>query len=283
MIRGKGWFVNNLKLWKSVQDFVDWVKATEAQWVALDVAKGLRLIDQALTADAANLLSHEGIGVAGWHYIYGASPEDEARLAYDCIQAFHLEMYIANAEKEFKFAGMSGRATTFVSTIRKLYSGPMALSSYRFPKYHQEFPWTIFLDACTHGMPQVYWELSHNPAYQLNESNRQWLAIKDVPILPTGSAYSTSKWKPTRDEISEFLGTARSMSMPASSLWFADECASPRWWDFLGSSIADRVEWTRAFTTFQGYIIQPSVPPIEEGYPRLYRRAMREWPDMETL
>ncbi|HEY9076933.1 MAG TPA: hypothetical protein VIO61_10385 [Anaerolineaceae bacterium] len=171
-------------------------------------------------------LKAKGIQVWGWHYVYGDDPIGEARLAVQRIKQYDLSGYIIDAEQEYKLPGREVNARRFMSEIRAgLPNLPVALSSYRFPVYHQELPWTAFLEKCDLNMPQVYWEQAHNPAEQLERSVRELTALTpSLPVIPTGPGYKWSGWRPTELDIVEFINKARELGLSAINLFSWDEC-----------------------------------------------------------
>src|SRR4030042_735313 len=145
--------------------------------------------------------------VANWD---GGDPGGGARLAVQRTQALGLAGYVIDAEREFKLPGKATAARTYVRELRSgLGSLPIALSSYRYPSYHPEFPWTAFLEKCDFNMPQVYWEQAHNPDEQLQRSVNEITALTpSLPVVPTGSAYATSGWRPAASEVTPLLTKA---------------------------------------------------------------------------
>jgi hypothetical protein len=69
-------------------------------------------------------------------------------------------------------------------------------------------------------MPQVYWELNHNPGEQLIRSVNEFKALVPFrPIVPVGAAYKTGSWAVTPADATEFLQTARSLNLEAANFW----------------------------------------------------------------
>jgi hypothetical protein len=174
-----------------------------------------------LVPPVAQALWQRGIHVWGWHYVYGYDPVAEANIAIQRIQGLGLEGYIIDAEAQYKYPGRDAVAREFMTLLRQaLPTFPIALSSYRFPTYHPTLPWEAFLEKCDYNMPQVYWELAHNPGEQLIRSVNEFMAITPFrPIIPTGSAYMRGDWQPTSAEIIEFLDTARNLNLSAANFW----------------------------------------------------------------
>jgi hypothetical protein len=162
----------------------------------------------------------------GWQYVYGDDPAGEAAIAIQRVQQLGLTGYIIDAEVEYKTPGKDAAARAFMTALRRsLLSLPIALSSFRFPTYHPEFPWKDFLEKCDLNMPQVYWEQAHNPAYQLTRCVNEFQNVNPVrPIIPVGPTYTEGGWKPTDVEIITFLNTARSLNLTAANFFSWQEC-----------------------------------------------------------
>jgi hypothetical protein len=163
----------------------------------------------------------------GWQYIYGRDPVGEARKAIQRIQGLGLDGFVINAEVQFKEPGKDVAARQYMRELRDtLPDFPIALSSYRYPSYHPQFPFSAFLDKCDINMPQVYWMGAHNPGAQLNRTLREFQNIKPFrPIIPTGYAFAEHAYEPpSPEEINEFLHTAQELRMTAANFWSWDYC-----------------------------------------------------------
>jgi hypothetical protein len=179
-------------------------------------------------------LRGQGIKVWGWHYIYGANPIGEARIAVRRVTELGLDGYVIDAEEEFKAAGSARTARIFMTELRKgLPNKPVALCSYRFPVYHPQFPWDAFLEKCDYNMPQVYWEKAHNPGRHLERCMREFNNMKYVrPVMPTGPMYRTSAWAPTVEDIQEYLEKVRSLHLSSTNFFtwdYKDTALRPLW------------------------------------------------------
>jgi hypothetical protein len=178
-----------------------------------------------LVAPVANALHARGIKVWGWHYVFGDLPRDEAKAAIRQINKLPLDGYVIDAESEYKNKYTPCRI--FMSELRNaLPDFPTALSSFRYPKYHMELPWNDFLKYCDYNMPQVYWEQSHNPDYQLERSLNEFkTAVQPFrTYIPTGAAYCAGGWCPTIEDIHLFLNKAVALNMSAVNFWSWDYC-----------------------------------------------------------
>lgn len=184
-------------------------------------------------------LRAKGIKVLGWHYVYGANPAGEAKIAISQTLKYNMEGYVIDAEGEYKQAGRATAARRFMADLRAaLPNLPMYLCSYRYPSYHQELPWKEFLDKCDYNMPQVYWEQAHNPDPQLRKSVREFQALSPArPILATGPAYGNNGWSPTPADLIQFMDTARALNIPAVNFFSWDHSRKyfPALWDTIAS------------------------------------------------
>jgi hypothetical protein len=189
------------------------------------VACGVDAAGSDSIAPVVQTLRAGGIAAWGWHPIHGNEPSIESAVAIQRAQALGLDGYVVVAREEFHHAGMHEAALQFMSAIRAALNIPLALSSYHFPNYHPELPWSTFLEFCDLHMPQVTWEQAHDPVEQLHESRRQCDALPNArPYIPTGAAYATSGWSPTPEETTEFLNTAMSSGLSAVNFYNWDAC-----------------------------------------------------------
>jgi hypothetical protein len=218
--RGKGFYI-----WK--------VPNCEVYDYNYDVA-----LKKDLVAPLSNALSKYNIKTWGWHYVYGDLPIKEAAAAIRQIRKIPLEGYIIDAESEYK--GKYTACRVFMNELRNAFPTlPMGLSSYRYPKYHNDLPWTDFLSKCDLNMPQVYWEQLRNPGEQLERSLNEFKSSVSPfrPIVPTGSAYSANGWYPEPAEITEFMSKAVALGLSGVNFWSWDYCRRylPILWDTIAA------------------------------------------------
>jgi hypothetical protein len=192
-----------------------------------------------LAAPVVQALKNRHIQVWGWHYVYGDDPAGEAAIAIKRTQQLGLDGYIIDAEVEYKAPGKDAAARAYMAALRRsLGSLPIALSSFRFPNYHMDFPWKDFLEKCDLNMPQVYWEQAHNPAYQLDTCLKAFQKINPFrPIIPVGPTYSNAGWIPTDLELIHFMDTVRKDNLPAANFFSWQECRKymPDLWNTIRS------------------------------------------------
>jgi len=180
-----------------------------------------------LIGPLSDALEQNKIDLWGWHYLYGVEPEREAQRAAERMSAYPFKGWILDVEKEFKKNNQYSRARRFMSTLRSLLpDATIVLCSYRYPSYHREVPWQIFLDGCDFVMPQVYWVSAHNPAFQLNRTIDEYQVLYDsyamepLPMIPVGSAYKEWGWQAAEADITEFLDAAKNdQGLGGVSFW----------------------------------------------------------------
>jgi hypothetical protein len=168
-------------------------------------------------------LQASNIMVLGWQYVYGDYPNQEAEIAVSRALNLGVDGFVVNAELEYKTPGKAPAASQYMNILRSnLGSMPIALSSYRYPSYHPDFPWVNFLDRCDYNMPQIYWIQSHNNAgAQLQKSVNEFQNLRPFrPIIPTGPTFKQDGWIPTQQEVVEFMKVAQKLNLPGVNFWY---------------------------------------------------------------
>jgi hypothetical protein len=192
------------------------------------------------TALVVKELQQAGTAVWGWQYVYGDNPSNEATLAITRTQELGLEGLVVSAGEEYEQPGRSSAAHIYMTTVRAGLPVPIALSSFRFPNYHPNFPWSSFLLSCDLHMPQVFWELSHNAGEQLIESKRQCDDLPNAkPFIPTGAAYLASGWSPSVQDLTDFMNSAEALGLPAVNFfdWGTCRASLPLAWKAIAGFI----------------------------------------------
>ncbi|MBN2502068.1 MAG: nuclear transport factor 2 family protein [Anaerolineales bacterium] len=232
-LEGKGFYIWKLKNCDGADASAITAAAKQADFshVLIKVADGTRTYnyDSATNVDlvppVVQSLHANGVQVWGWQYIYGDDPLGEARRAVQRITQLGLDGFVVNAEVEFKESGKDVAARKYMQELRNaLPDFPIGLSTYRYPSYHPQFPYTAFLDKCDLNLPQVYWMGAHNPEAQLTKSLREYQNIQPFcPIVPTGYAFAESGYDPpTKSEINRFMDTAKALKMGGVNFWSWD-------------------------------------------------------------
>ena len=200
-------------------------------WAAVKLANGMADFKPELVGPAFEALALAGVSPWAWHYIYGGNiitgasiAKQEAAAAVRNIQRFGPAGWIIDPEGEYKRKGAAGWANTYMTAVRAAYPDlPIGLCSYRWPSYHPELPWRDFTHYCDFHAPQVYWLKARNPGEQLRRSARELTAIRDLPVVPVGSAFAEHGWQPQPGELDEFDRTAQELGLPGVSWWCWDD------------------------------------------------------------
>ena len=219
-LEGKGYYI--WKIHKCEDGDVSAItrRAKEAglSHVLIKIADGPRSYNVDLAAPLVEAVKGAGIQAWGWQYVYGDEPFGEADIAIHRVTTLGMDGYIINAEGHYK--GKNAEASAFVDRLREgLPDTQIGLSSYRYPSYHPELPWSEFLAGCDYNFPQVYWVQADNPAEQMDYSIAGFQNVYPVrPIIPTGAAYEEFGWRPTAAQVNEFLTHAREIGIPAAEI-----------------------------------------------------------------
>jgi hypothetical protein len=243
MLNGKGYYIWQISRTESgnVTAIADLAVAANLKHVLIKIADGVNAFNVISGSDLVpplvSALHAKGVEVWGWHYVYGARPADEAAIAVQRIQQTGVVGYAIDAESEYKLPGKSTAARTFVDALRNaLPFFPVALSTYRYPSIHPEFPWLEFLSHCDFAMPQVYWEQAHNAGDQLIRCLSEYRSMTTLPIVPTGAAYTAGTWTPTAADINNFLTTARNNNLSGANFWeWYTARRTPSLWDTIAA------------------------------------------------
>ena len=187
---------------------------------------------------AIKKLQDQNIQVWGWQYVYGDYPDQEAEIAVKRATELGVDGFVVNAEIQYEKKAKASAAKRYMTILRNnLGQMPIALSSFRYPSYHINLPWSEFLEYCDYNMPQIYWVKSHNNAgEQLQRSVNEFKQIRPFrPIIPTGPTYKESGWVPSKAEVIEFMTTAKQLGLSAVNFWYWDGARRymPDYWDLV--------------------------------------------------
>lgn len=161
----------------------------------------------------------------GWHWNLGLDPEGEAIIMCQAIDELGLEAYMQDYEAPMK--NYQAAQITIMEEFRiRKPDFPVGLCSYRYPSGHPGILWKQILPFFDFHAPQVYWVEAHNPAYQLQKSYEQLMALKEMPFIPVGAAYQHDSWKPTVEDLQEFNDKAKDMGLQGIQ-WFTYRGAKP--------------------------------------------------------
>lgn len=222
MLAGKGYYIWKIPLCEGgdLARIAAVAELAELSHVLIKISDGVVEYNRGLVAALVTALQAVKIEAWGWQYTYGYQPETEASLAAGLVDAYELDGFVVNAEVEYKTAGGKERAERYMGRLNaKMPQGvPIALSSFRFPSYHPQFPFAAFLRGCDFAMPQVYWMQAHNAGAQLRQSVAEYKQF-GKPYFPTGAAFLEHGWKATGPEVTEFLNTCRELKLTGANFW----------------------------------------------------------------
>jgi len=186
-------------------------------------------------------LSNAGITVWGWNYIYGdPPPRDAGKPNYWVLEAqanvkrinqlrpLGLRGFVIDAEREYEtIPDRWNKAAAYMKVLRdNLPDLPIALASWKQPTLHGGFPWAQFRARIDLDLPQVYWIQAHNPVAQVNRSFQEFSAMQPpLPYVAAGPTFFEHNWRPTPQELTDFLTKCVALGLPAANFWA---------WDHLG-------------------------------------------------
>jgi hypothetical protein len=186
-------------------------------------------------------LSNAGISVWGWNYIYGdPPPRDAGKPNYWVLEAqanvkrinqlrpLGLRGFVIDAEREYEtIPDRWNKAAAYMKVLRdNLPDLPIALASWKQPTLHGGFPWAQFRAKIDLDLPQVYWIQAHNPVAQVNRSFQEFSAMQPpLPYVAAGPTFFEHNWRPTPQELTDFLTKCVALGLPAANFWA---------WDHLG-------------------------------------------------
>jgi hypothetical protein len=256
---GKGtylWIVDRCDPSESKADLVNQLITAGIQRVDLKIVNGVERynIDEKTGFDhnkaTIDACRAAGITVIPWAYTYGVSRDwvtREANAVIEAMQEYGLtDTFIVNAESEYKRGKEYGKyADIYCKTIKEATGCTLGLSSYRWPSYHMDFPWSAFWPYVDFHAPQVYWLGAHNSAAQLNKSVNELRAMLDVPIVPTGLA----SYDAVAADMDAFDAEAQRLELPGVS-----------WWEWY--YILNNASWYSAISSHDWCAVP--VPPVVE-------------------
>lgn len=266
--KGKGMFVWQLKSGRIAPPAQAARQAREARltWVALKAQDGIGAYNAEGLAAFAQAFDGEGVEVWLWGYLHGADwfrrsqALMEANRTLDVCADILPAGWIADPEAEYKRPGASEWANTYLTALRsQMPDLSVGLCTYRYPSLHPEFPWRAWLGSqtgCDFHMPQVYWQQSHNPAQQLLRSVNELRALRDLPVVPVGAAYTEHGWEPSVAELDAFHDQVSRLGLPG-------EC----WWEWYFATVR-RPQFWQAIAQ-HAWPVSPETPPAPTSFAQL--------------
>lgn len=175
----------------------------------------------------------KGIKVYGWQWNYFTAwslASTEAKKAKERVAKFSLDGFVINAEAHAKNKPVDTR--NYVNNLAGI-GVPVGLSTYRYPTLHREISYKTFLEVCDFVMPQVYWVGASNAGAQLRRSLDEWRVLTDLPIYPTGAAFTEHGWTATASEVLDFMRTAISLELDSVNFWVWKHAVNLKLWDYI--------------------------------------------------
>lgn len=201
-------------------------KEIGVQWVSIKVRDYTREYNRYSGSNTLEdfliACDESGIKVGGWAFIHTTNLARQAALVSADIRDFKLDHLMVDAEenqhvypgafwKSFPRSRVINCAREYMDNLSVPDGLPVGLCSYRYPEVHQRFPFQAFLQHPRMTMinPQVYWQGSHNPGYQVAKSLNQYRKLSSLPFYPIGAAYEEHGWAPFAQDIGEFTAVCQ--------------------------------------------------------------------------
>jgi hypothetical protein len=246
MISGKGMFVHKLKSIEDPEEAASKAFDASLTHVLIKVLDGVWRYNQRAYYEGGTLkysddllrpyikaFHDKGIEVHGWQWVYHTtwSPAiTEARMAKERVIELGLDGFGIDAEASVK--NKSSDSVRYANELEGI-SVPVFLSTYRYPSLHREINYKAYLSVCDFVSPQVYWASATNAGAQLMRSIGEWRGMTDLPIIPTGAAYSEHGWTAKAGEVVEFLQTAVDNELPGANFWVWHHATKLGLWDYI--------------------------------------------------
>jgi hypothetical protein len=291
-MRGKGAMVWRLREWQGGDPLRQVAQATDLglDWVSIKVHNktdirwdgSIPKQNDDLLPQIVPALQRAGVAVGAWGWtegrrgapIFASIAAQEAEVGASQVRKYSLAFYQDDAEAAWKRPGlgMSGQATIQAQRLEVLLPEiAISLCSYRFPNLHSSFPWQQFLANADHHSPQVYFLGRTNADAGVNDlrvSHAQLTALRDLPFTPIFPTYEWADgWRASKLQLTLAFQEAVNMGLFGVGVWKLEGASSDQ---------------LAAIREFAWPTVPPPapIPPIAEGYPRLWTRASSEWPDL---
>lgn len=234
---GKGMFIWLLSRLDNgnMTALADRLQAEGYSWVAVKMVNGSWLFggtwdpvaqeypQYRLLEELIPLLKARGIELHGWGYYYGKSlssgepsqVQAEIAVTLEAMQKYQPLSYMLDCEAEYKRPGMGPLADEFCRGLKagmavsgdEIKDIPLALSSFRFPTYHPELPWSSFVPYMDYWAPQVYYQGDTSPngsQLQLERALQEYQDLKPLPFVPAGTVYPEGSWWTSPEQLELF-------------------------------------------------------------------------------
>jgi hypothetical protein len=167
-----------------------------------------------------------GRKVCAWQFVYGRSPEAEARVGA-AAKSKGADCLVIDAEGQYE--GKYSAADRYMKTLRGLVGPdfPVALSSFPYVHFHPGFPYSVFLGpgGAQYNLPQLYWKTIGTTLSNGYEITYRHNNLYKRPIQPVGQTYLNPKPK----QLKKFRRFARSYGSTGASWWSWQETSKKEW------------------------------------------------------
>lgn len=199
-------------------------------------------------------LHARGLRVCAWQFVYGRSPQAEARVGAAAVRR-GADCLVIDAEGHYE--GRYPQASTYMRTLRGLVGAdyPLALAAFPYVDYHPAFPYSVFLGpgGAQYNAPQLYWKTIGTTVDEAFIHTWVFNRAYGRPILPLGQVYLNPKPK----QIKRFRRLAQAYGMEGVS-WWSWQHARKRQWKAVGSRIG-------ALSSSVVYDSYPTLRPGSKG------------------
>jgi len=247
VFEGKGFFIWQIeKCAPDAQTLVKRAQDAGLKHVLIKIADGDKMFPindpdgskEKLTTESIAALKDAGITVGGWSFIYGSKPDPrmQARRFVQRLHHFGLNHAVINAEKMRNNPWTVENAQKFMDEFilglgnAKISDPILALSSYRYIRYHSDFPFDVFMTYCQVAMPQVYWVAKNggDPIRNLQDAFDEYHSRYPSKVfIPTGATYGerqalgdeTFYWEAQPDQVKLFFNQVEAMDFLGTNFW----------------------------------------------------------------
>ena len=175
----------------------------------------------------AEALRAVGIEVWAWAYQYDSRAEAQAELLVSRAKIIGATGLVINAEKEFADEGADDarEMTELLDETRKLWRGPLAVSSFGRIDFFPKYPWHVFAGRGLIGMPQVYgYEGQNRASGRAQMAVENYAALGFAEVVPTFGAFVNDSMTHSPESITSALRRTAELSddglcSPAADLW----------------------------------------------------------------
>lgn len=253
------WQLETINDYHTPESLGAFLELNKIRWVSFKLANGIYRYNQVggndkLLIDYMVACEAHGVKVGGWSYNYPEKAGAQAGVIGERVEKFSnavkFDHWMVDIESEWKKPNLGGSIDLLlaISSINKKF--PVGFCSYRYPELHAPLNFSRFLknDTIKFNAPQVYWIGAHDVTAQLDRSFDQYAKLTNKPFVPIGAAFGYGDWKPTTDDLKEFV------SHCISRKWY-----TYGWWSLDWVLSHNRLDWMEAIS---GVIITPPPPTI---------------------